>query len=119
MVDELRKAEIEPLLTLYHWDLPVWAEEEGGWKNPRIIEYYLEFVKAVVDALSDRVRYWMTFNEPSVFIVMAYVMGSFAPFKQDVDGSIYETEIDDIKQQLDRHWDILRMILKKMEQTSA
>jgi len=85
LVAELRKAEIEPLLTLYHWDLPVWAEEEGGWKNPRIIEYYLEYVKVVVDALSDQVQYWMTCNEPSVFIMLAYVLGSFAPFKQDMD----------------------------------
>jgi len=81
LVAELRQAGIEPLLTLYHWDLPTWVEEEGGWKNPQIIEYYLAYVKAVVDALSDQVQYWMTCNEPSVFITMAYVMGTFAPFK--------------------------------------
>ena len=68
LIAELKAAGIEPLVTLYHWDLPVWADKEGGWKNPKIIDWYLEYVKVVVDALSEDVQYWMTFNEPSVFI---------------------------------------------------
>ena len=84
LIAELKAAGIEPLVTLYHWDLPVWADKEGGWKNPKIIDWYLEYVKVVVDALSEDVQYWMTFNEPSVFIMMAYVMGSFAPFKHAI-----------------------------------
>lgn len=84
LVAELRKADIEPLCTLYHWDLPVWAQKQGGWKNPKIIDWYLDYVKAVVEALSDEVCYWMTFNEPQVFIMMGYVMGSFAPFEHAI-----------------------------------
>ena len=84
LVAELRDANIEPLVTLYHWDMPLWVHEEGGWKSPKIVEYYLEYVQAVVDALSDDVQYWMTFNEPQCFIMLAYVMGSHAPFKHDL-----------------------------------
>lgn len=84
LVAELKAAGIEPLVTLYHWDMPVWMDKMGGWKSPKIIDKYLEYVKVVVDALSEDVQYWMTFNEPQVFIMMAYVMGSFAPFKHDV-----------------------------------
>lgn len=84
LVAELRAADIEPLCTLYHWDLPVWAQDQGGWKNPKIIGWYLDYVKAVVNALSDEVRYWMTFNEPQVFIMMGYVVGSFAPFEHAI-----------------------------------
>lgn len=84
LVAELKKAGIEPLVTLYHWDMPLWMDKMGGWKSPKIIDKYLEYVKVVVDALSDDVQYWMTFNEPQVFIMMAYVMGSYAPFKHDV-----------------------------------
>ena len=47
----------------------------------RIIDWYLDYVRIVVDALSGQVRYWMTFNEPRVFIRMGCVMGSFAPFE--------------------------------------
>lgn len=84
LIRELKEAGIEPLVTLYHWDTPVWVEKEGGWKTPKIIDYYLEYVKAVVEALSGDVKYWMTFNEPQVFIMCAYVMGSFAPFKHRI-----------------------------------
>ncbi len=84
LVAELKAANIEPLVTLYHWDMPLWVHEEGGWKSPKIIDYYLEYVKVVVEALSDDVQYWMTFNEPQCFIMLAYVMGAHAPFKHDV-----------------------------------
>jgi beta-glucosidase len=84
LISELEAAGIEPLVTLYHWDLPLWVHEEGGWPSPKIIDYYLEYVKVVVEAFSDRVRYWMTFNEPSVFIMLSYAMGSFAPFVSDI-----------------------------------
>ena len=84
LISELKAAGIEPLVTLYQWDLPLWVHEEGGWPSPKIIDYYLEYVKVVVEALSDQVRYWMTFNEPSVFIMLSYALGSFAPFVSDV-----------------------------------
>ncbi len=84
LVRELRDAGIEPLCTLYHWDLPVWAQKQGGWKNKRIVDWYLAYAEAVVDALSDEVRWWMTFNEPQCFIMLGYVAGSHAPFRHDV-----------------------------------
>ncbi len=84
LVKELRANDIEPLCTLYHWDLPQWAQDEGGWKNDKIQEWYLEYAAAVVDALSDQVQYWMTFNEPQCFIMLAYVTGGHAPFKHQV-----------------------------------
>lgn len=84
LVDELLAAGIEPLCTLYHWDLPVWAQQQGGWKNPKMIEWYLQYVEAVVNALSDRVKYWMTFNEPQCFLMLGYVIGTHAPFRHDV-----------------------------------
>lgn len=84
LISELRQAGIEPLVTLYHWDLPVWVQKEGGWKSEKIVSYYLEYVKTVIDALSDEVTYWMTFNEPQVFIMLAHVLGKYAPFKHQV-----------------------------------
>ena len=72
LTGELRRAGIEPLCTLYHWDLPMWAYNEGGWENPQIIDEFKEYVQTVVDALSDKVRYWITFNEPACFIGFGY-----------------------------------------------
>lgn len=81
LTGELRRAGIEPLCTLYHWDLPMWAYNEGGWENPQIIDEFKEYVQTVVDALSDKVRYWITFNEPACFIGFGYFEGRQAPFK--------------------------------------
>lgn len=84
LVAELEKAGIEPMITLYHWDLPLWVDKERGWKNPQIVGWFLDYVKVVVDALSDHVRYWITINEPQMFIMSAYVIGNFAPFQHAV-----------------------------------
>lgn len=81
LADELVQAGIEPFCTLYHWDLPMWAYNEGGWENPQIINEFTEYAKRVIDALSDKVRYWMTFNEPACFIGFGYFEGRQAPFK--------------------------------------
>lgn len=84
LVKELKAAGIEPMVTLYHWDLPLWAHKQGGWKNPKIVDWFQDYVKLVVEALSDNVRYWMTINEPQVFIMSAYVIGNFAPFEHAI-----------------------------------
>ena len=82
LVNELLKNGIEPLVTIYHWDLPVWAYEKGGWLSKRIVQLFAEYTKAVVDALSDRVCWWMTMNEPQCFIMNSYLQGVHAPFKR-------------------------------------
>lgn len=82
LVDELISASIEPLVTIYHWDLPVWVYKKGGWLSRKIVSYFAEYTKAVVDALSDRVTYWMPMNEPQCFIMNGYMQGAHAPFKR-------------------------------------
>ena len=82
LVDELLKAGIEPLVTLYHWDMPAWVDAYGGWEDERITAFFLDYAKAVVEKLSDRVTYWITFNEPSCFLMNGYMQGVHAPFKR-------------------------------------
>lgn len=81
LVKELTDAGITPMCTLYHWDLPMWMHEKGGWYNEKTADYFSEYVKIVVEALSDRVSYWMTVNEPLCFIVNGYITGNHAPFE--------------------------------------
>lgn len=80
LVDEIVKAGIEPMCTIFHWNLPMWAYEWGGWLNEKTAEYFEKYTKAVVDALSDKVTYWMTINEPQCFIGCGYWIGVHAPF---------------------------------------
>jgi beta-glucosidase len=81
LVDELLAAGIKPMVTLYHWDLPYALFEKGGWKNREIIDWFTEYTKVVVEKLSDRVTYWITLNEPQIFIGLGYLLGAHAPFE--------------------------------------
>lgn len=83
LVDELIQADITPLVTLYHWDLPYSLYEKGGWKNPDIVGWFAEYVKVIVENLSDRVEYWITINEPQMFIGLGYLIGAHAPFEKN------------------------------------
>ena len=82
LVAELKAAGIEPLVTLFHWDLPLWVQKEGGWKSKKTVGYFKEYVKVVVDVLSEDVTYWLTINEPQMFGFMGNILGTMAPFKK-------------------------------------
>lgn len=79
LVDELLAAGIEPYITLFHWDLPQGIQNLGGWQNPQIIEWFKEYIKVVVEALSDRVCNWITLNEPQCHIIIGHLLGECAP----------------------------------------
>lgn len=86
LVDALLEAGIEPMITLYHWDLPQALYERGGWKNPDSPLWFEEYARVVARRLSDRVKYWITFNEPQIFIGLGLHMGIMAPYeKNDTD----------------------------------
>jgi beta-glucosidase len=79
LVDELLAAKIEPWLTLFHWDFPQALQLEGGWLNPDSAKWFAEYAEVVTRRLSDRVRHWMTINEPQVYIGLGYRDGTHAP----------------------------------------
>ncbi len=81
-VDELIANGITPYVTLFHWDYPYELYKKGGWLNNDSPNWFLEYTKAVVDRLSDRVKYWFTINEPQVFIGLGYDQGGHAPFQK-------------------------------------
>lgn len=79
LVDGLLKANIVPFVTLFHWDLPYELHCRGGWLNREIADWFADYTKIVVDKLSDRVKHWMTLNEPGVFGIIGYRDGKHAP----------------------------------------
>lgn len=79
LVDALLEAGITPFATLYHWDLPLALHHRGGWMNGDIQHWFAEYADVLGRALGDRVPWWMTVNEPSVFIVAGYRDGNHAP----------------------------------------
>ena len=83
LIDELIANGIEPLLTVYHWDMPTWVDKKGGWMSKSIIPLFREYTRVLVEAYSDRVKWWMPMNEPGCFIMNAYMQGVHAPFKRN------------------------------------
>lgn len=83
LVDGLLAANIEPFLTLYHWDLPQALFETGGWLNRDVLYAFADYATLMVKRLGDRVRYWATFNEPAVVAFAGYQWGEHAPGIQD------------------------------------
>lgn len=79
LVDELLRNGIVPYVTLFHWDLPYELYKQGGWLNPRIVDWFADYVRVVVERLSDRVTNWMTQNEPQCYIGIGYRAGRHAP----------------------------------------
>ncbi|CAN1789407.1 Beta-glucosidase-like SFR2, chloroplastic [Linum perenne] len=68
------------MLTLFHHSLPPWAGEYGGWKLEKTVDYFMDFTRfvwVVVDAVSELVDYWITFNEPHVFCMLTYCAGAW------------------------------------------
>jgi beta-glucosidase len=82
LIDELIANGIEPLVTMFHWDYPIALHQMGGWLNPKSPEWFEEYAKVLVDNFSDRVKYWITLNEPQVFVGNGYTFGNFAPFQK-------------------------------------
>jgi beta-glucosidase len=83
LVDRLLAANIEPFLTLYHWDLPQALEEKGGWLNRETAYHFADYAALMVKRLGDRVKRWTTFNEPSVIAYCGYLIGEHAPGFKD------------------------------------
>lgn len=82
LINKCLELEIEPWVTLYHWDLPQALQEKGGWVNREIINWFRNYVTACVTKFGDRVKYWMVLNEPLVFTGAGYFLGVHAPGKK-------------------------------------
>lgn len=79
LTDEILKAGIQPWVTLYHWDLPQALEDKGGWSNPDIVGWFMEYSELVTRRLGDRVKHWITLNEPWCSASLGYLYGVHAP----------------------------------------
>jgi beta-glucosidase len=79
LVDELLARDIEPYATLFHWDTPQALEDTGGWRARETAEAFVEYAEIVAARLGDRVRHWITHNEPWVYAWIGNSWGEHAP----------------------------------------
>jgi beta-glucosidase len=84
LIDKCLSLDIEPWITLYHWDLPQALEVLGGWKNRKIVEWFAGYTKVCTAAFGDRVRSWIVLNEPMAVAGLGYTTGLHAPGKKGI-----------------------------------
>jgi len=79
LIDDLLANDIQPYVTLFHWGFPLALYYRGGWLNRDSADWFAEYTQTVMQTLGDRVRCWMTLNEPAVFTVLGHLTGGHAP----------------------------------------
>lgn len=82
-VDALLERGIEPIATLFHWDLPQWAQDKGGWLNRDTAQHFADYSHTVLCRLGDRIPKWITLNEPWTVAIQGYARGLHAPGMRD------------------------------------
>lgn len=89
LIDTLLAKGIDPYVTLYHWDLPQALEDAyDGWLNPQIIADFARYAEACFQAFGDRVKHWITFNEPRGISIHGYDIGIQAPGRCSILGHL-------------------------------
>ncbi len=84
LVDAMLEQGIRPFATLFHWDLPQGLQEKGGFARRATVDAYVRYAEVVVRRLGDRIRDWMTVNEPWVFAFCGHLYGVHAPGLSDL-----------------------------------
>ena len=91
IIDTCIKYQIEPMVTIYHWDLPkALVDQYGGWENDRIIDDYVNYAKTLFARFGNKVKYWITMNEQNVFTSMGWRTKQHPPGKFDEQKLFYQ-----------------------------
>ncbi|MFH1656005.1 MAG: glycoside hydrolase family 1 protein [Candidatus Omnitrophota bacterium] len=75
VINALLERKIEPIVTLHHFTIPSWLFNKGGWLNKDIVKYFERYIEKVVESFSQKVKYWITINEPMVLVHASYLTG--------------------------------------------
>ncbi|KAG4067037.1 hypothetical protein HA402_000028 [Bradysia odoriphaga] len=82
LIDALLAEGISPFITLYHWDTPMGIQNDGGWLHDDIVDHFADYARVAFSAFGDRVKLWLTFNEPYLFCLNNWNYGETSPFQE-------------------------------------
>ncbi|MFA7662377.1 MAG: glycoside hydrolase family 1 protein [Patescibacteria group bacterium] len=81
---KLKANGLEPFVTLWHWPLPLWLSHRGGWTKKETANSFEKFTNKVLEYLGDDVNFWITLNEPMVYVGQSYLIGEWPPQKRNI-----------------------------------
>ena len=84
MLTELHQRGLKPMVTLHHFTEPLWFADLGGFAREENIRFFVRYVKHAVENLRDLCDFWITINEPNVYVTMGYILGIYPPGKHDL-----------------------------------
>lgn len=84
LLEALHARRIRPFVTLYHWDLPQYLEDRGGWAKRDIVGYFTHYAELVSQRLGDLISHFIILNEPMIFLTLGYLLGLHAPGKRSI-----------------------------------
>jgi len=88
VIAALKERNIAPVVTLHHFTNPLWFCRLGGWRNKKAAFYFCRYVEKIVSVLADKLDYWITINEPLIYVYHAYLLGIWPPQHK----SLFETQ---------------------------
>jgi beta-glucosidase len=87
-IQELKKRGVEPIMNIWHWTMPVWFTNKGGFKNKKNIKYFERFVQRVGNEYAHQLKYIITLNEPNVYVSFSYQMGEWPPQEKSITAMV-------------------------------
>lgn len=84
VIKALRERGLEPFVTLWHWPVPLWLRDKGGWESKDIVRYFSGYIEHTVKKLGDLVTFWVTINEPEIYALNSYLRGIWPPQKKSL-----------------------------------
>ncbi|MBI4307254.1 MAG: glycoside hydrolase family 1 protein [Chloroflexi bacterium] len=85
---ELRKRDIQPMVTLFHFTSPSWLAERGGWEAPEAVEHFERYARFAGETFGDLVDLWVTVNEPAIYALNSYLQGLWPPGKTSARSTV-------------------------------
>lgn len=76
LIDECRKHNMEPIVTMFHFDMPAALDERGSWSNRDSVDWFVEYAKILFENYGDRIKYWLTINEQNILTLVGPIIGT-------------------------------------------
>lgn len=84
VITSLKALGIEPFVSIWHWSIPLWLRDKGGWVNGGVVRHFVRYSKKIVSSLGREVKFWITINEPEIYSSGHYAKGLWPPEKKSL-----------------------------------